>query len=172
MRRVIVGRIAGAHGILGEVRVQLLADAPLLLGLQRLALSSSDAADPQAREIESEGGTTARPGELRLRLSGVAWTRGDVVRVHSLRRGAAEALRGMLLLANVADLPTLPTGSHYWFELVGCVVETANVAGAEDAVGDQIVGDRGGAILGDVVAGPAGHGIGFAAQPLLVGARA
>lgn len=114
MRRVIVGRIAGAHGILGEVRVQLLADAPLLLGLQRLALSRSDAADPQAREIENEGGTTARPGELRLRLRGVA------------DRDAAEALRGMLLLANVADLPTLPTGSHYWFELVGCVVETAN----------------------------------------------
>ena len=112
--RVIVGQVVGAHGIGGEVRVRVLADdAALLLGMKRFALSRSGPDDPQASEIENQGGTTGRAGEVRLRLRGVA------------DRDAAEALRGTLLLAEVADLPTLPAGGHYWHELVGCVVETA-----------------------------------------------
>jgi 16S rRNA processing protein RimM len=110
---VIVGQVAGAHGIGGEVRVRALADAELLLGTKRLALSRSGADDPHASEIENQGGTTGRAGEVRLALRGVA------------DRDAAEALRGMLVLADVADLPPLPPGSHYRFELVGCAVETS-----------------------------------------------
>jgi 16S rRNA processing protein RimM len=111
--RVIVGEIAGAHGLDGELRVRALAGAELLLGMTRLALSRSGPDDPHAREIENLGGTTARAGEVRLALRGVA------------DRDAAEALRGTLVLADVADLPPLPAGSHYRFELVGCAVETA-----------------------------------------------
>lgn len=111
--RAIVGQIAGAHGILGEVRVRVLADVELLLGAKRFALSRSGPDDPHATEIENQGGTTGRAGEVRLALRGVA------------DRDAAEALRGTLVLANVADLPPLPAGSHYRFELVGCRVETA-----------------------------------------------
>jgi 16S rRNA processing protein RimM len=113
-KRIIVGQVVGAHGIGGEVRVRVLADdAALLLGMKRFALSRSGPADPHATEIENQGGTTGRPGELRLTLRGVA------------DRDAAEALRGTLLLADVADLPPLPAGGHYWHELVGCAVETA-----------------------------------------------
>lgn len=111
---MIVGRIAGAHGIRGEVRVELQSSAELLLGLQRVALSRVGIDDPQATETEIEGGTTARPGEARLRLNGIA------------DRDAAEALRGTLVLASTQDLPPLPAGSHYWFELVGCAVERAS----------------------------------------------
>lgn len=112
-RRVIVGEIAGAHGIAGEVRVRVLADVALLLDTKHFALSRSGPDDPQAGEVENQGGTTGRPGEVRLALRGVA------------DRDAAEALRGTLLLADVVDLPPLPPGRHYWFELVGCAVETA-----------------------------------------------
>ncbi|HEY8122349.1 MAG TPA: ribosome maturation factor RimM [Myxococcota bacterium] len=113
-QRVIVGQIVGAHGIAGELRVRILADdAALLLRAKRFALSRSGPSDPHANEIENQGGTTGRPGELRLALRGVA------------DRDAAEALRGTLLLADVADLPALPAGGHYWHELVGCAVETA-----------------------------------------------
>lgn len=113
-QRVIVGQVAGAHGIGGEVRVRVLADdAALLLGAKRFALSRSGPDDPQAAEIENQGGTTGRAGEVRLTLRGVA------------DRDAAEALRGTLLLADVADLPQLPNGGHYWHELIGCAVETA-----------------------------------------------
>jgi 16S rRNA processing protein RimM len=111
--RVIVGEIAGAHGIGGEVRVRVLADAALLLGMKRLALSRSGPDDPHATQIENQGGSTGRAGEVRLALRGVA------------DRDAAEALRGTLVLADVADLPALPDGGHYWFELVGCAVWTA-----------------------------------------------
>jgi 16S rRNA processing protein RimM len=111
--RVIVGEIAGAHGIGGEVRVRVLADAALVLGMKRFALSRSGPDDPHATRVENQGGSTGRPGELRLALRGVA------------DRDAAEALRGTLVLAEIEDLPPLPAGSHYWFELIGCAVETA-----------------------------------------------
>jgi 16S rRNA processing protein RimM len=111
--RVIVGEVAGAHGIHGEIRVRALAGAALLLALPRFVLSRSGPDDPQASEIENEGGTTGRPGEVRLTLRGVA------------DRDAAEALRGTLVLANIADLPQLPAGQFWSFELVGCAVETA-----------------------------------------------
>jgi 16S rRNA processing protein RimM len=110
---VIVGQIAGAHGIGGEVRVRVLADVELLLGMERFALSRSGPDDPHASEVENQGGTTGRAGEVRLALRGVA------------DRDAAEALRGTLLLADIAALPPLPDGGHYWHELVGCTVETA-----------------------------------------------
>lgn len=112
--RVIAGRVVGAHGIGGEVRVQVLADdKALLLGTKRFALSRIGVDDPAPSEIENEGGGTGRPGEVRLKLRGVA------------DRDAAEALRGSLLLIDVADLPVLPAGQHYRFELIGCVVFSA-----------------------------------------------
>jgi 16S rRNA processing protein RimM len=49
---------------------------------------------------------------VRLRLRGVA------------DRDAAEALRGLLVLAERELLPPLAEGEHYWFELIGCRVET------------------------------------------------
>jgi len=112
-QRVILGEIAGAHGIGGEVRVRALADAALLLGMKRIALSRSGPGDPNATEIENQGGTPGRAGEVRLALRGIT------------DRDAAEALRGTLVLVDVADLPPLPAGQHYWYELVGCAVETA-----------------------------------------------
>lgn len=99
--------------------------------MKRLALSPSGPEDPHAIETENQGGTTGRAGEVRLRLRGIA------------HRDAAEALRGSLLLADVADLPALPPGRHYWFELVGWAVETAT-------------GERVGSVRGLVETG-AGH---------------
>ena len=115
--RVVVGRIAGAHGIRGEVRVEILGDGPeLLLRAQRVALSRMGPDDPSPQGYESEGGSKGRAGEVRLTLRGVA------------DRGAAESLRGALVLLDAVDLPRLPVGRHYWFELVGCTVETASGA--------------------------------------------
>jgi 16S rRNA processing protein RimM len=39
-------------------------------------------------------------------------------------REAAEALRGRLVFGRAEDLPALPEGEHYWYELVGCDLET------------------------------------------------
>ncbi len=111
---MIAGRVAGAHGTGGEVRVQVLADDPqVLLRAKRLALSRSGPEDASPVEYESEGGSRGRAGEVRLTLRGVA------------DRDAAAALRGSLVLVDVAELPPLSPGRHYWFELVGCEVQSA-----------------------------------------------
>jgi 16S rRNA processing protein RimM len=115
-RVVVLGRVVGAHGVRGQVRIRILGDGPdNLLALTAVALADPARGpdDPAARRHEIEGGSQARPGEVRLALSGI----------HD--REAAEALRGLLLVAPAEALPALPEGDHYWFELVGCRVETA-----------------------------------------------
>jgi 16S rRNA processing protein RimM len=68
--------------------------------------------DPARRRYEVTFAGSGRPGELRLGLAGV------------VDRDAAAALRGALVLGDAAQLEPLPEGEHYWFELVGCRVET------------------------------------------------
>lgn len=111
-RRAVVGRVVGTHGIRGEIRIRVLGDGPEnLMGLPRVALGTGDA-DEAARDFEVEASGRGRPGEVRLRLRGVA------------DRGAAEALRGLWVLAEREHLRPLAEGEHYWFELIGCRVET------------------------------------------------
>ena len=110
---MIVGRVAGAHGIRGELRVEVLGEGPeLLLGAERLALSRRGPDDPSPHWIERRGGGIGRAGEVRLALHGVA------------DRDAALAWRGAFVLIEATALPPLPEGQHYWYELVGCRVET------------------------------------------------
>jgi 16S rRNA processing protein RimM len=113
-RRVVVGRIVGAHGIRGEVRVRVLGDGPEhLLAVSGVSLSSrADApeADPAARACDVDGARSGRPGEVRLTLAGVR------------DRDAAAALRGTWLLVDADDLPELGEDEHYWYELVGFLV--------------------------------------------------
>jgi 16S rRNA processing protein RimM len=110
-QRVALGRVVGAHALAGEVRVRWLGDGPEhLLDATALWLG----ADPDGaggRAVSVAGARSGRPGELLLRLEGVA------------DRDAAEALRGLYLTADAQVLPPLPEGEHYWFELVGCRVE-------------------------------------------------
>jgi 16S rRNA processing protein RimM len=110
-QRVALGRVVGAHALKGEVRVRWLGDGPEhLLDATALWLGS-DPDGVAGRPVQVSGVRTGRPGELLLRLEGVA------------DRDAAEALRGGYLTAEARALPTLPEGEHYWFELVGCRVE-------------------------------------------------
>jgi tRNA (guanine37-N1)-methyltransferase len=110
-RRVVLGRVVGAHGIRGEIRVQILGDGPEnLMAISRVALGAGpDDAAAEIREVEASG--RGRPGEVRLRLRGIA------------DRSAAESLRGRLVLADAAQLPKLPPGEYYWYELIGCRVQ-------------------------------------------------
>lgn len=113
--RVVLGRVAGAHGVRGFLRIRLSGDGPgNLLGAGRVLIAEADKglADPSPREYEIEEGGRGRPGEARVRLGGVA------------DRDAAEALKGAWVLLAREALPELPAGEHYWFELIGCRVET------------------------------------------------
>jgi 16S rRNA processing protein RimM len=107
---VPLGRVIGAHGLRGELRVRIGGD-----DLTGLAGVSS------VRLVREGSGTVAeyrvasvrpgRPGEGRVALAGV----GD--------RDAALALRGCTLLARSSELPGLGAGEYYAYELVGCAVE-------------------------------------------------
>lgn len=107
---VVLGRIVGAHGVRGWVRVRHFGDGPEhLLGLARAGLAQRDGTAPEEREVEERG--LGRRGEVRMRFAGVTG------------REAAEAMRGWLVYGPRAVLAPLPEGEHYWAELVGCRVE-------------------------------------------------
>jgi len=107
---VELGEVIGARGTRGELRVAVLGDGPEnLLRVRSLVLIGPDGAGVGEREVESAA--AGRAGEVRLRLRGVE------------DREAAQALSRTRLAARPDQLAPLAEGEHYWFQLVGCVVE-------------------------------------------------
>ncbi|WP_020671257.1 ribosome maturation factor RimM [Amycolatopsis nigrescens] len=110
---VVVGRIAKAHGIRGELAVDVRTDSPE----QRFAIGSvlsTRLRDGSTRELTVAAART-HSGRLLVRFEQV------------LTRDVAETLRGALLLADTGDLP--PTGDpdeFYDHELEGLRAELAD----------------------------------------------
>lgn len=97
--------------------MRVLGDGPEhLLACSEVALAdpARGPGDPAPKRFEIEGGGRGRPGEVRLQLRGVR------------DRESAHALRGRLVLAPAARLSPLSEGEFYWFQLVGCRVESAD----------------------------------------------
>jgi 16S rRNA processing protein RimM len=109
----VLGRVVGAHGIRGQVRVRWFGDGPEnLLAAKKVELADGRGSeDPTPEVFEIEGGGRGRTGEVRLALRGVS------------RREVAETLRGRLVLIDAAALPKAEANEAYWFQLVGCQVE-------------------------------------------------
>lgn len=109
-RGVALGRVVGAHGMRGELRVRVFGD-----DARDWHAVSSVTLEPETGEPTTEYGVArvadGRRGEVRVRLVGVDG------------REAAEALRGHRVLARAAELEALPPGEYYEYELVGCAVE-------------------------------------------------
>jgi 16S rRNA processing protein RimM len=98
------------------VRVRYFGDGPEnILGVPRLFLAEPERGieSQAAEEFEVEVGAAGRRGEVRLSLRGVA------------DRGAAERLKGRLVAGEVEHLTPLPEGEFYWYELIGCRVQSA-----------------------------------------------
>ena len=111
VRAVVLGRVVGAHGLRGQLRVSVLGDdAANLMRVPAVWLSPTEE-EPGAGRFEVASVAPGRRGEVRMTLSGVR------------DRDAADALRGLLVLGCVADLERLPPGEYYAYELVGCSVE-------------------------------------------------
>ncbi|MAJ59592.1 MAG: 16S rRNA processing protein RimM [bacterium TMED88] len=111
---VEIGRVTGAHGLRGEVRVRWFGDGPeTLLSLSEVRLGSS-IEDPKPTRYPVHRVGTGRAGEVRLALEGVS------------DRDAAVALRGLLVLMDAEDLEPLGADDFYWHELIGCRVETTS----------------------------------------------
>ena len=109
--RVALGRVVGAHGMGGQLRVRYFGGAPdNLIRLEAVLLAESeDAVDAERFEV-----TRAAPGrrdEVRMTLSGVE------------DRESAERLRGKLVVVEASQLEVLPEGEYYSYQLIGCRVE-------------------------------------------------
>jgi 16S rRNA processing protein RimM len=106
----VLGQIAGAHGLRGEVRVHFFGDAPEnLMRVPEIWLGEAPDA-LNARHFEVAGGGSGRGGEVRLALVGID------------DREAALALRKLFVLADADALAPLDADEFYWHELVGCLV--------------------------------------------------
>jgi 16S rRNA processing protein RimM len=135
---ILVGTVARAHGLHGEVVVDSYTDAPERYAPgSTLDASVSEADAPMRLRI-----ATSRPfGErLLVRFEGIE------------SRTAAEALRGANLTISRSETKSLPEGQHYRFELVGLRAETPRgerigevtevfTTGANDVI--VVRGDRG-----------------------------
>ena len=110
---MVLGRVVGAHGIRGQIRVRWLGEGPEnLLNAKKVELAGARGSeDPAPAAFEVEGGARGRAGEVRLSLRGVR------------DRDAAEALRGRLVQVDATELPPAGPEQVYLFQLVGCRVE-------------------------------------------------
>jgi 16S rRNA processing protein RimM len=106
---ILVGFVARAHGLRGEVVVDVYSDAP-----DRFAAGSALVARAPDGGTRGTRIAESRPfaGRLLVRFEGVA------------DRDAAEALRDTELLVPRSEVAPLPPGRHYRFELLGLRVRT------------------------------------------------
>jgi 16S rRNA processing protein RimM len=112
-QRVAIGRIVGAHGLRGRVRVRSFDAGPEnLLQASSVTLGKSEE-DPKAVSAKVVGAEPGRSGEVRMALAGVDG------------REAASRLQGRLVMVDAGQLEQLPDGEYYEFQLVGCRVEGA-----------------------------------------------
>ena len=110
---VAVGEIVGAHALRGMLRVRPYQPAPPTLEAGRRVLLERDGVWSEAHVTAS--GPHGR-GMLLLGLDGVS------------DRTTADALRGVRLLARLADLPALDRDEYYHHEVLGFTVETIDGA--------------------------------------------
>lgn len=111
-QRVVLGEVCGAHGLKGEVRVRVAGDsADHLLSLDTVWLGKR-VDDPEARRRSIVDRGLARAGEVRLKLDGMH------------QRAQVSELLGMLVTASRELLPILPEGEFYWYQLIGCRVDS------------------------------------------------
>lgn len=112
--RLVVGRIGRAHGIRGDVAIDVRTDTPE----ERFTVGSALETDRSGVGPLTIGSVRVHSGRLLVRFKGVA------------DRDAAEGLRGISLLVDSEDLP--PTGDPDEFhdhELIGL---TAVTTGGEE----------------------------------------
>lgn len=108
-----VGRIGRAHGVRGEVRVEIRTDDPGA----RFALGTSLVTDPEGAGPLTVETVRTHSDRLLVRFAGID------------DRDAAEALRGVILLVDSADIPPSDDPEEFHdHELIGLAAVTADGA--------------------------------------------
>lgn len=96
-----MGRVAGPHGLRGELRVVPLSDFPERFRRRGFLWIEGEGAARRVEWVRFHGGLVL------VKLEGVA------------DRAAAEELRGRYLAVPSAELPPLPPGTYYHHQLLG-----------------------------------------------------
>lgn len=108
---VQIGKVLGAHGLHGELKVASLSDIPGRFGsLEEVVVRTAGAAVP----LRVLAARETAPGTWLIRLEEVA------------DRTAAEALRGAALMVREVDSPPLPPDVYYVHQLIGLRVITTD----------------------------------------------
>lgn len=139
--RVLVGAIAGAHGVRGLVKVRSYTAAPADIAAYG---PLTDAEGGRRLEIEVLSAASGGGGALICRIPGVA------------DRNAAEALKGLRLYAERSAFPEAAEDEFYQADLIGLPVELPDGSAFGRVVAVQNYGA--GDILEIERAGLAGHG--------------
>ncbi|MDD5058887.1 MAG: ribosome maturation factor RimM [Sideroxydans sp.] len=118
---VVMGKVVGAQGILGWVKVQTFTEyLDGLLDYDTWYVGNEQAWHPmQVLEANVHGKV------LIAKLEGI------------VDRTAAEKFKGQLIAVPRADLPEQPEGEYYWSDLVGLSVE--NLAGEKFGIVDSLL---------------------------------
>jgi 16S rRNA processing protein RimM len=112
-RRILLGRVIGAFGVRGELKLQTFTDPPAaVLGYQPWLFAH----DGVEREVSGARGRMTAKG-LTITLPGVA------------DRDAAEALAGAEVWVPRGRLPPPKPGEYYWVDLEG--LRVVNLEGVE-----------------------------------------
>ena len=129
-QNVLVGEVRRAHGLRGEVRIEVHSDVPERFDPgSRLILVPKTGA---RREVRVRGFRPVKGGGI-LALRGV----GD--------REQAEALRGARLEVDPSQVPEAPEGFYYYWQLTGC--QCLDESAGELGEVTDIVEDGGGVLL-------------------------
>jgi len=125
-RWVVLGRVTGAHGIRGRVRVRWLGDGPdNLLQAAEVWLReprARHAADADA-DADADAERGAPPRRYAVRDAGLGGGGAAWLELEGLDdRDAALALRGSTVEVPPERLEALPEGEVYWHQVVGCRV--------------------------------------------------
>ena len=104
-----IGKIVGAHGIKGNLKVFSYAETQAIFQSKRNVL------------VRNKSG---RLHEFRIMWVS-SYKRGALLSLEEITdRSQAEALVGSELLIDKSELPELEDGSYYWFDLIGLSVWT------------------------------------------------
>ena len=109
-RYLAIGRVAGAHGIHGELKVEILTEEPARFGLLKRVHVGREGEDPQPRRLEAFRFHQKR---VLLKIEGCE------------DRTTAEALRGALIQVPIEEALPLKDGEYYEHQVVGLAVWTA-----------------------------------------------
>jgi 16S rRNA processing protein RimM len=96
---LVVGQIAGAHGLRGEIKVKVLTDSPQRFGQLDQVFLGRDDEEPSARTLE---GYRMHKSQALLQIEGCR------------DRAAAQALRGLLVQVPLEE--AIPLGEDEYFE--------------------------------------------------------